>query len=189
MPPSRSRRSLAASWCRSIPLPPRRCPASSASSSSKKRSRSSPTPTGRRARRWPRSKPQFDDAGHGAVSSATIFAAFDKALGAPPDMPSGAATVVKADYRVPFLPHATMEPMACTAKVDGDRAEVWAGTQDPLNSRSTAAKALGISADRRPVHEPCARRRLRTEAPRISRLRRHRRARIAQGDVTGAGED
>ena len=90
-------------------------------------------------------KPQFDDAGHGAVTSATIFDAFDKALGAPPDMPAG-ATVVKADYRVPFLPHATMEPMACTVKVTGDRAEVWAGTQDPLNSRGTAAKALGISA-------------------------------------------
>ena len=90
-------------------------------------------------------EPQFDDAGHGAVSSATIFDAFDKALGAAPDMPAG-ATVVKADYRVPFLPHATMEPMACTVKVTGERAEVWAGTQDPLNSRGTAAKALDISA-------------------------------------------
>ena len=90
-------------------------------------------------------EPQFDDAGHGAVTSATIFDAFDKALGAAPDMPAG-ATVVKADYRVPFLAHATMEPMACTVKVTGDRAEVWAGTQDPLNSRSTAAKALDISA-------------------------------------------
>ena len=92
-------------------------------------------------------KPAFDDAGHGAVSSATIFAAFDQALGAPPDAPSGAATVVKADYRIPFLPHATMEPMACTARVTGDRAEVWAGTQDPLNARKTAADALGISPE------------------------------------------
>jgi isoquinoline 1-oxidoreductase beta subunit len=92
-------------------------------------------------------KPAFDDAGHGAVTSATIFAAFDQALGAPPDTPSGAATVVKADYRIPFLPHATMEPMACTARVTGDRAEVWAGTQDPLNSRKTAADALGISPE------------------------------------------
>ena len=89
--------------------------------------------------------PQFDDAGHGAVSSRTIFDAFDTALGAAPDMPAG-ATVVKADYRVPFLPHATMEPMACTVRVTGDRAEVWAGTQDPLNSRGTAAKALDLNA-------------------------------------------
>lgn len=91
-------------------------------------------------------QPKFDDGGNGAVSSETIFKAFDTALGAPPDMPSGAATVVKADYKVPFMHHGTMEPMACTARVTGDRAEVWAGTQDPLNARGTAAKALGISA-------------------------------------------
>jgi isoquinoline 1-oxidoreductase beta subunit len=91
--------------------------------------------------------PRFDDGGNGAVSSDTIFAAFDKALGAPPEMPANAATVVKADYRMPFLHHGTMEPMACTARVTGDRAEVWAGTQDPLNARGTAAKALDISAE------------------------------------------
>jgi isoquinoline 1-oxidoreductase beta subunit len=92
-------------------------------------------------------KPQFDDAGHHDVSSASIFAAFDKALGAAPEMPGDAPTVVKADYRVPFLAHATMEPMACTARVDGNHAEVWAGVQDPLNARSTAAKALGLNVE------------------------------------------
>ncbi|MCY4601867.1 MAG: molybdopterin-dependent oxidoreductase [Acidobacteria bacterium] len=91
--------------------------------------------------------PVYNDAGHGSVSSASIFAAFDEALGAPPDMPSNAAKVITADYRVPFLAHATMEPMACTARVDGDQAEVWAGTQDPLNARSTAARALGLDAN------------------------------------------
>ena len=91
-------------------------------------------------------KPQFSDAGHGAVSTESIFAAFDAALGAPPAVPAGAATVVTADYRVPFLAHATMEPMACTAKVEGGRAEIWTGVQDPLNARSVAAKALGIDA-------------------------------------------
>ena len=91
--------------------------------------------------------PVYDDAGHGSVSSASIFAAFDEALGTPPAMPSNAAKVITADYRVPFLAHATMEPMACTARVDGDQAEVWAGTQDPLNARSTAARALGLDAN------------------------------------------
>jgi isoquinoline 1-oxidoreductase beta subunit len=92
-------------------------------------------------------EPDFDDGGHGTVSSGSIFAAFDRALGAPSGMPSGAAQVIRADYRVPFLAHATMEPMACTAKVVGDRAMVWAGVQDPLNARSMAAKALGISPE------------------------------------------
>ena len=92
-------------------------------------------------------EPVFDDAGHGDVSSDSIFAAFDESLGAAPAMPDGAAQVVTADYRVPFLAHATMEPMACTARVEADRAEVWAGTQDPLNARSTAASALGFDTD------------------------------------------
>jgi isoquinoline 1-oxidoreductase subunit beta len=91
-------------------------------------------------------EPSFDDAGHGGVTTATIFDAFDKALGAAPAMPAG-ATVIAADYRVPFLPHATMEPMACTVRVVGDRAEVWAGTQDPLNARATAARALEFSVE------------------------------------------
>ena len=92
-------------------------------------------------------EPQFDDAGQGNVSSASIFAAFDEALGSAPEMPEAAATVVTADYRVPFLAHATMEPMACTARVDGDRAEVWAGVQDPLNARATAADALDLDVE------------------------------------------
>jgi isoquinoline 1-oxidoreductase beta subunit len=92
-------------------------------------------------------KPTYDDAGHGNVSSASIFAAFDKALGTAPDMPAEAAHVMTADYRVPFLAHATMEPMACTARVDGDRAEVWAGVQDPLNARAAAAKALKVDVE------------------------------------------
>ena len=57
-----------------------------------------------------------------------------------------------AAYELPFLAHATMEPMACTARVDGDRAELWVGTQDPLNARATAASALEIDAERITVH-------------------------------------
>jgi len=92
-------------------------------------------------------KPVYDDAGHKDVTSATIFAAFDKGLGAAPEMPKEAASVVTADYRVPFLAHATMEPMVCTVRVEGDRADVWTGVQDPLNGRSIAAKALGVSPE------------------------------------------
>jgi hypothetical protein len=66
-------------------------------------------------------KPQFGDAGDGGVSSETMFASFDQALGTAPEMPSNAATVVTADFQVPFLAHATMEPMACTALLIGLR--------------------------------------------------------------------
>ncbi len=91
--------------------------------------------------------PSFDDAGHRGVSTSSIFAAFDAALGAPPTLPEGTTKIVTADYRVPFLAHATMEPMVCTVKVEGDRADVWAGVQDPLNARATAAQALGLDVE------------------------------------------
>jgi isoquinoline 1-oxidoreductase beta subunit len=91
-------------------------------------------------------EPEFGDAGHGAVSTASIFAAFDQALGPAPALPKTAAKTLTADYRAPFLAHATMEPMVCTARVEGDHAEVWAGVQDPLNARRVAAEALGIDA-------------------------------------------
>lgn len=95
--------------------------------------------------------PEFSDAGHGAVTTASIFAAYDQALGPAPALPKNAAKTITADYRAPFLAHATMEPMVCTARVEGagseTLAEVWAGVQDPLNARSVAAKALGIDTD------------------------------------------
>ncbi len=92
-------------------------------------------------------EPAFDDAGHREVSTESIFAAFDTSLGAPPVVPQEAAKVVTADYRVPFLAHATMEPMVCTARVEGERAEIWAGVQDPLNARANAAEALGVDVE------------------------------------------
>ena len=79
------------------------------------------------------------------------------------------------DRRLPralFLAHATMEPMVCTAQVEGDRAEVWAGVQDPLNARADAAKALGIDAEHVTLHQLPARRRLRPPAAVHLRLRR-----------------
>ena len=92
-------------------------------------------------------EPVFDDGGHGDVSTASIFAAFDEALGSAPAMPDDATTVLTADYLVPFLAHATMEPMVATVRVDGDRADVWAGVQDPLNARATAAEALDMDVE------------------------------------------
>ena len=91
--------------------------------------------------------PEYDDAGHGSVSSDSIFEAFEASISEAPKMPDEAAQVITADYRVPFLAHATMEPMVATVRVDGDRADVWAGVQDPLNARSVAAGALDLDAD------------------------------------------
>ena len=58
-----------------------------------------------------------------------------------------AAKTVKADYRVPFLAHATMEPMNCTARIAGGRCDLWLGTQNPIGVRRDVAKALAMDAD------------------------------------------
>jgi isoquinoline 1-oxidoreductase subunit beta len=58
-----------------------------------------------------------------------------------------AAKTISAEYRAPFLAHATMEPQTCTAQVKDGRATVWAPTQIPDVARSAVAQALGLKAD------------------------------------------
>lgn len=59
---------------------------------------------------------------------------------------ASARRVVEAEYRVPYLAHATMEPMNCTARVEGRRCELWLGTQNPLGFAKEVADALGLDA-------------------------------------------
>ena len=67
-------------------------------------------------------------------------------------MLAGAARRVEADYVVPFLAHATMEPQNCTAHVKPDGVEVWVPTQDPATALATAAIAAGVPNDKVTVH-------------------------------------
>jgi isoquinoline 1-oxidoreductase beta subunit len=66
---------------------------------------------------------------------------------------AGAATTIEAVYEVPYLAHACMEPMNCTALIDeqGD-GEVWCGTQAPQSAQAAAAAVLGVSAARIKAH-------------------------------------
>jgi len=63
-----------------------------------------------------------------------------------------AAKKIDAAYEVPFLAHATMEPVNCTAYVRGDSCELWAPTQIPGAAADSVASALGISRDHLKVH-------------------------------------
>lgn len=58
------------------------------------------------------------------------------------------ATIVEAEYRVPFLAHATMEPMNAFALYSGERLEVRCGNQAPLFVRDQCAKAVGLEPER-----------------------------------------
>jgi isoquinoline 1-oxidoreductase beta subunit len=63
-----------------------------------------------------------------------------------------AARVVEAEYYVPHLPHAPMEPPVAVARVSGDHCEVWAPTQNPQAARKEAARVLGVPEANVTVH-------------------------------------
>src|SRR5205823_4504071 len=65
---------------------------------------------------------------------------------------SGAVKKVVAEYDVPYLAHATMEPMNCAVKLEGDRCEIWTGTQFQTMDQMTAAKIAGIPQQNVSIH-------------------------------------
>jgi isoquinoline 1-oxidoreductase beta subunit len=65
---------------------------------------------------------------------------------------AGAAQRVEAVYEVPFLAHATMEPVNCTVHVRPDGCDIWVGTQVPTFAQTAAAKLTGLPPDRVQVH-------------------------------------
>jgi isoquinoline 1-oxidoreductase subunit beta len=65
---------------------------------------------------------------------------------------AAAAKTIGAEYRAPYLAHATLEPANCTVQVRNGRATLWAPTQVPDIARRAVAKATGIPAEAVEVH-------------------------------------
>jgi len=63
-----------------------------------------------------------------------------------------AAQRVEAVYELPFLAHATMEPLNCTAHVRPDACDIWVGTQVPTFAQTAAAKLTGLPREKVQVH-------------------------------------
>lgn len=61
-------------------------------------------------------------------------------------------TVVQADYSVPFLYHATMEPMTCTVSVSEGRCDIWVPSQDITSAAAVAARITGLPPERITVY-------------------------------------
>jgi isoquinoline 1-oxidoreductase beta subunit len=59
---------------------------------------------------------------------------------------------LEAAYELPFLAHATMEPMNCTVQLKGGSCELWLGTQVISRVQGTVAQLLGIPPDKVTVH-------------------------------------
>ncbi|OWW20701.1 xanthine dehydrogenase family protein molybdopterin-binding subunit [Noviherbaspirillum denitrificans] len=64
-----------------------------------------------------------------------------------PDPGRTAVKQLSAEYRAPFLAHATMEPVNCTAQVKDGKVTLWASTQVPSIAADTAARVAGVNRD------------------------------------------
>jgi isoquinoline 1-oxidoreductase beta subunit len=65
---------------------------------------------------------------------------------------AGAARVLEADYRLPYLAHAPMEPLNCVVDLRADGMEIWAGTQFQTVDHAAAAAAAGLDPARVQLH-------------------------------------
>lgn len=59
---------------------------------------------------------------------------------------------IEAVYQMPFLAHATMEPMNCTIDLKADGCDIHVGTQVPVSAQAAVAKVTGLAQDKVRVH-------------------------------------
>jgi isoquinoline 1-oxidoreductase subunit beta len=105
---------------------------------------------------------EWDDGPHARLNTDEIASELEKAtltsgavaqnIGNIEEGMASAATKVEAAYQVPFLAHATMEPINCTVHVRKDGCEVWVGSQVIARVQAAAAKTAGIPLDNVAVH-------------------------------------
>jgi isoquinoline 1-oxidoreductase beta subunit len=108
--------------------------------------------------------PRFDDGPNANVSTASIVADMAKAAEGTGAIATNKGDALKvlgqegggrridAVYEMPFLAHATMEPMNCTVDLRADACELWVGTQVPALAQGAAAKVTGLPIEKVKVH-------------------------------------
>jgi isoquinoline 1-oxidoreductase subunit beta len=107
-------------------------------------------------------KIEWDDGPHAKLTTGDVAAELEQATLKPGAVAqnigdvnkalAGAATKVEAIYQVPFLAHATMEPMNCTVHFRKDECEIWIGNQAVARVQARAAKAAGLPPEKVIVH-------------------------------------
>jgi isoquinoline 1-oxidoreductase beta subunit len=106
---------------------------------------------------------EWDNGPNAKLSSRQLIGALRDAYGKRPAVQArhegdvdramaGAAKRVEAAYELPFLAHATMEPINTTIHVRPDGCDIWVGTQVPTVAQALAAKVLGLPPDKVMVH-------------------------------------
>lgn len=105
---------------------------------------------------------EWDDGPHAKLTTDDILHELEQATLAPGPVAQNvgdaakamesAVTKVEATYHVPFLAHATMEPMNCTVHARDGACEVWVGNQVISRAQATAAEVTGLPLDKVIVH-------------------------------------
>jgi isoquinoline 1-oxidoreductase beta subunit len=107
--------------------------------------------------------PRFDDGPNANVSTAGIVADMAKVSQGTGAIAKNAGDALKvlaqdggrridAIYEMPFLAHATMEPMNCTVDLRTDGCDLYVGTQVPALAQGAAAKIAGLPVEKVKVH-------------------------------------
>jgi isoquinoline 1-oxidoreductase beta subunit len=65
-----------------------------------------------------------------------------------------AGKIIEAEYFLPYLAHAAMEPINCTVKISDNKCEIWTGTQMPMVDQAAAAKILGFATEQVDIQTP-----------------------------------
>lgn len=98
----------------------------------------------------------WNEGAHARLSTESLFESFARALDeeggfayheAGSQDARGAAVTVSAEYRAPYLAHAAMEPINCTAQVVDGKVRLWASTQVPSVAVDVAARVAGVARE------------------------------------------
>ncbi|MFZ0948086.1 MAG: xanthine dehydrogenase family protein molybdopterin-binding subunit [Candidatus Sulfotelmatobacter sp.] len=96
----------------------------------------------------------WDDGPNKELNTAKVMDSLKQAAGkkgaslySAGDVSKAAGRKVSAEYQLPFMAHAPMEPGNCTAYFQGTTCELWAPTQVPQDCRDSVAQAVGFDPD------------------------------------------
>ena len=78
--------------------------------------------------------------------------AIAKKVGDPAAALASAAKTISAEYDVPYLAHAMMEPLNCVVDLRADSCEIWTGTQFETVDRANAAHVVGLAPEKVQLH-------------------------------------
>ncbi len=107
-------------------------------------------------------KIEWDDGPHAKLTTADVVRELEQAtlgsgavaqnIGDADKAMASATTKIEAIYQVPFMAHATMEPMNCTVHFRKDACEIWIGSQAIARVQAMAAKAAGLPLEKVTIH-------------------------------------